>query len=184
MTPQHRRAMKNDKVSASPTETMPATYPAFLAELKQRIRTARLQASLSVNKELVRLYWNIGQEILLRQQNEGWGTKVTDRLAADLRRAFPEMTGFSARNLRYMRTFAAAWPESPIGQQLAAQLPWGHLMVLLDAVSTQPERDWYARQTIEHGWSRNVLAYQIDGGLFERQGGALTNFDRTLPAEQ
>jgi predicted nuclease of restriction endonuclease-like (RecB) superfamily len=94
------------------------------------------------------------------------------------------MTGFSARNLRYMRTFAAVWPETSIGQQLAAQLPWGHIILLLDAVSSLAQREWYAQQAIQNGWSRNVLAYQIDGGLFERQGGALTNFNRTLPAEQ
>lgn len=165
-------------------DDMPATYPAFLTDLKQRISTARLRASLSVNRELVLLYWNIGREILSRQQNEGWGAKITDRLSADLRRAFPEMTGFSSRNLRYMRTFAAAWPDAPIGQQVAAQLPWGHIMVLLDAVNSNEKRDWYAHQTIENGWSRNVLVHQIESRLFERQGGAFTNFQRTLPEEQ
>lgn len=90
------------------------SYPAFLAELKQRIRGARLQATLSVNRELVFLYWSIGRDILARQQAEGWGTKVIDRLAADLRRAFPEMTGISARNLKYMRAFADAWPREGV----------------------------------------------------------------------
>ncbi len=132
----------------------------------------------------MRLYWNIGREILSRQQNEGWGTKVTDRLAADLRRAFPEMTGFSARNLRYMRTFASAWPEHSIGQQLVAQLPWGHITHLLDLVSCPAQRNWYAQQTIEHGWSRNILVHQIESRLFERQGSALTNLKHTLPPEQ
>jgi predicted nuclease of restriction endonuclease-like (RecB) superfamily len=162
----------------------PETYPAFLADLKRRIRTARLQASLSVNRELVLLYWSIGCDILARQSNEGWGAKVIDRLAADLRRAFPEMTGISARSLKYMRAFAEAWPDESIVQQVAAQLPWGHLMHLLDAVKRSAQREWYARQTVEHGWSRNVLAHQIESRLFERQGGALTNFARTLPAEQ
>ena len=169
---------------AEPTEGTPDTYPAFLAELKQRIRAARLQASLSINRELLGLYWNIGREILTRQNSEGWGTKVIDRLAADLRRAFPEMTGISSRSLKYMRAFAEAWPHESIVQQLLHNCPWGHHMYLLDVVKCPIQREWYVRQTIEHGWSRNVLAYQIDGGLFERQGGALTNFDRTLPAEQ
>lgn len=160
------------------------SYPAFLAELKQRIRTARLQAALSVNRELVLLYWSIGRDILARQQAEGWGTKVIERLAADLRRAFPEMTGISARNLKYMRAFADAWPREEFVQQVVAQLPWGHNTHLLDAVKSPAEREWYARQAIQNGWSRNVFAHQIDGGLFARQGGALTNFSRTLPAEQ
>jgi predicted nuclease of restriction endonuclease-like (RecB) superfamily len=167
-----------------PGEGVPDTYPALLADMKQRIRSARLQASLSVNRELVLLYWSIGRDILVRQQNEGWGAKVIDRLAADLRRAFPEMTGISARNLAYMRSCAEAWPDESILQQVAAKLPWGHIMVLIDAVKSAVERDWYARQAIQNGWSRNVLAHQIDGGLFNRQGGALTNFDRTLPAAQ
>jgi len=162
----------------------PETYPAFLADLKQRIRNARLQASLSVNRELVVLYWSIGRDILIRQQNQGWGAKVIDRLAADLRRAFPEMTGFSARSLKYMRAFAEAWPQEQIVQQVAAQLPWGHNMHLLDATNTSAEREWYARQAIEYGWSRNILAHQIQTEAFARQGGALTNFARTLPPEQ
>ena len=167
-----------------PTDETPENYPAFLAQLKQRIRIARLQASLSVNRELVLLYWGIGRDILTRQSNEGWGTKVIDRLAADLRRAFPEMTGISPRSLKYMRAFAEAWPHGPIVQRLLHNCPWGHIMHLLDAVKCPVEREWYVRQTIEHGWSRNVLAHQIESRLFDRHGGALTNFERTLPPEQ
>jgi predicted nuclease of restriction endonuclease-like (RecB) superfamily len=162
----------------------PSNYPAFLAELKQRIGGARLRAALAVNRELVLLYWGIGQDILTRQNSEGWGTKVIDRLAADLRQAFPEMTGLSARNLKYMRAFAEAWPIREIVQQVAAQLPWGHNIRILEAVKSPEQREWYARQAIESGWSRNVLAHQIDSNLFARQGSALTNFSRTLPAEQ
>ena len=162
----------------------PDSYPALLAELKQRIRSARLRAALSVNRELILLYWSIGRDILARQRAEGWGTKVIDRLAADLRRAFPEMTGISARNLKYMRAFAEAWPSEEFVQQVAAQLPWGHNTHLLDALKPPSEREWYARQAIHYGWSRNVLVHQIESGLFARQGSALTNFARTLPAEQ
>jgi predicted nuclease of restriction endonuclease-like (RecB) superfamily len=162
----------------------PDSYPAFLAELKQRIRSARLQAALSVNRELVLLYWSIGRDILARQRAEGWGAKVIDRLAADLRRAFPEMTGISARNLKYMRAFAEAWPHEEFVQQVVAQLPWGHNTHLLDTIKSPAEREWYARQAIQNGWSRNVFAHQIESGLFARQGSALTNFSRTLPAEQ
>lgn len=160
------------------------TYPAFLAELKQRIRSARLRAAVTVNQDLIFLYWSIGRDILARQRSEGWGTKVIARLAADLRRAFPEMTGISGRNLRYMRTFAAAWPDEQFVQQAVAQLPWGHITYLLDGIKSPTEREWYARQAVDHGWSRSVLAHQVDGDLFARQGSALTNFTRTLPAAQ
>lgn len=167
-----------------PVPEPPENYAALLAELQQRIRSARLHAALSVNRELILLYWTIGRDILARQRVEGWGTKVIDRLATDLRRAFPEMTGISARNLKYMRAFAEAWPAEEFVQQVAAQLPWGHNMHLLDALKSPGEREWYARQAIRNGWSRNVLVHQIEGGLMIRQGSALTNFSRTLPAEQ
>ena len=94
------------------------------------------------------------------------------------------MTGLSARNLKYMRAFAEAYPNYEFVQQVAAQLPWGHTMVLLDSVKRPDDREWYMRQTIEHGWSRNVLVHQIESGLHKRQGKALTNFTRTLPAPQ
>lgn len=160
------------------------TYAAFVGDLKQKIATARHRAGLSINRELVILYWTIGRDILARQEREGWGAKVIDRLAGDLGRAFPEMTGLSARNLKYMRAFAEAWPDGEFVQQVVALLPWGHNVRLLDAVKAPKERAWYARHAIEHGWSRNVLAHQIDSNLFARQGNALTNFSRTLPAEQ
>jgi predicted nuclease of restriction endonuclease-like (RecB) superfamily len=101
----------------------PVGYDAFLLDLKQRIREAQVRAALAVNRELVLLYWGIGREILSRQQQQGWGARVIDRLAADLRHAFPEMSGFSPRNLKYMRSFAAAWPDEAFVQQVAAQLP-------------------------------------------------------------
>lgn len=162
----------------------PTNYPALLSDLKLRISSARLKAALSVNKELVVLYWTIGQDILSKQDAEGWGTKVIERLAADLRLAFPEMKGLSARNLKYMRSFAEAWPDGEFVQQVVALLPWGHNIRLLESVKSTSEREWYARQAIESGWSRNVLANQIDSGLYARQGTALTNFNRTLPKEQ
>lgn len=159
-------------------------YAALLAELKERIAAARLKAALAVNSELILLYWQIGRDILRRQRDQGWGAKVVDRLAADLHRAFPEMTGLSARNLKYMRSFADAYPDFKIVQQLVAQLPWGHVVTLLGAVKKAEEREWYMRQTIENGWSRNVLVHQVDGGLYHRQGKALTNFKHTLPSPQ
>ena len=109
-------------------------YDDFLRDLKQRVRTAQVKAALAVNSELVLLYWGIGRDILQRQQEQGWGAKVIDRLSADLRLEFPEMTGFSSRNLKYMRAFAEAYPDESIVQQPVAQIPWGHNCILLDKV--------------------------------------------------
>lgn len=168
-------------------KTLPApdsSYASLLAELKERIRSARLKAAIAVNRELILLYWSIGRDVLARQTKEGWGARVIDRLATDLRRDFPEMKGLSPRNLKYMRAFAEAFPDEEIVQQLVAQLPWGHNVKLIEALKSHEERLWYARQAVEHGWSRNVLAHQIESSLYRRQGKALTNFARTLPAPQ
>jgi predicted nuclease of restriction endonuclease-like (RecB) superfamily len=155
-----------------------------LQELKQRIRETQLRASVGVNRELVLLYWRIGWDILSRQERERWGAKVIDRIAADLKKAFPEMKGFSPRNLKYMRAFAETWPEEQFVQQVAAQIPWFHNCVLLDKLQRQEDRIWYAKATIQHGWSRNVLVHQIETSLHKRSGTAVTNFDRTLPSPQ
>jgi len=164
----------------------PADYPQFLAEIKARIAAARTRAALAVNSELIRLYWEIGHEILEREQREGWGAKVIDRLAADLRRELLDMTGFSRSNLHYMRSFASAWPRGAgsdeIVPQPVGQLPWGHIRCLLDKLDDSASRLWYAAQAVDNGWSRNVLQAQIATDLRGRQGGALTSFERTLPA--
>jgi predicted nuclease of restriction endonuclease-like (RecB) superfamily len=159
-------------------------YQELLARLKIQIRTARVRAALAVNQELVLLYWGIGKEILTRQKDDGWGTRVIERLAKDLRLEFPEIQGLSPRNLGYMKAFAEGWPEEAILQQLVAKLPWGHNVRLLDHVKNPAERLWYVRQAIESGWSRNVLVLQIESRLFLRQGKATTNFQATLPAPQ
>ncbi len=163
---------------------LPTGYAAILASLKDQIRSARLNAGLAVNRELVLLYWRIGRQIIEQQCLEGWGSRIIDRLSLDLRREFPEMKGLSSRNLKYMRAFSEAYADETIVQQLAAQIPWFHNCVLLDKVRRPEERVWYIRQTISHGWSRNVLVHQIESGLYEREGQALVNFDRTLPAPQ
>ena len=162
----------------------PDNYRQFLQSLKDRIRSAQVKAALAVNQELIVLYWQIGREILDRQQQEGWGTKVIDRLAKDLKRDFPDMTGFSARNLKYMRAFADAYPDAHLVQQVFSQIPWGHNVRLLDTLKVPEERLWYARKTVEHGWSRNVLLMQIDQGLHHQTSAAITIFERTLPPEQ
>ena len=160
-------------------------YDRFLQALKERIRTAQIRAALAVNRELVMLYWQIGQEIRLRQQAQGWGAKVISKLAKDLQKAFPDMKGFSRTNLLYMRAFAEAYPDEQIVQQAAGQIPWFHNCMLLDKVKDPEERLWYIQQTIQQGWSRSVLTQRVESGLYRRQGeGALTNFNQTLPQPQ
>jgi len=160
------------------------SYDAFLSTLKQRIRTAQVRAALAVNQELVLLYWQIGREILQRQQDEGWGTKVIERLAKDLKREFPDIKGFSRTNLLYMRAFAEAYPDESFVQQAAGQIPWFHNCVLLDRVKVPEQRVWYIQQTTQNGWSRAILEMQIESRLYERQGSAVTNFSQTLPEPQ
>lgn len=159
-------------------------YDDFLRELKERIRNAQVRAALSVNSELVLLYWQIGREIIIRQQQQGWGAKVIERLARDLKAAFPDIKGFSARNLKYMRAFAEAYPDEQIVQQAAALIPWFHNCVILDKVKNNLEREWYIQKTRENGWSRNILTLQINNRLFERQGKAVNNFNVILPSPQ
>lgn len=159
-------------------------YDNFLRELKERIRTAQVRAALAVNRELVLLYWQIGREILTRQQQQGWGTKIIDRLATDLRSAFPDLKGFSSRNLKYMRKFAETYPDEQIVQEVLAQITWYHNIALMEKLSSSEERLWYVRKTIEQGWSRNVLVHQIESQLYHRQGKAITNFEQTLPPVQ
>jgi predicted nuclease of restriction endonuclease-like (RecB) superfamily len=157
-------------------------YAAFLTDLKTRIRAARTKAALAVNRELVLLYWQIGQGILERQRVARWGDQVLERLSTDLRAEFPDMQGFSRTNLKYMRMFAAAYPE--FGQQPVDQLPWGHNVVLLSKLKDDGQREWYIRACIQNGWSRAVLEAQIATRLHERQGKAVHNFDQALPAPQ
>ena len=160
----------------------PSGYPDWLAELKTRIHHAQQRAVQAVNRELVQLYWQIGRDILERQGREGWGAKVIERLAHDLRTAFPDMKGFSRANLMYMRAFAEAWPDAEIVQQAVGQLPWGHNLVLLAKLKDSQQRLAYAQKAVEHGWSRSVLGMHIETRLLEREGQAQTNFEARLPA--
>jgi predicted nuclease of restriction endonuclease-like (RecB) superfamily len=160
---------------------LPENYAPWLNDLKQRIHAAQQRATLAVNRELLLLYWQIGSDITLRQREQGWGAKVIERLAQDLRTAFPEMKGFSPRNLKYMRAFAQAWPDQQFVQEVLAQLPWYHQLALLDKLSSPESRHWYAAKAIEHNWSRNVLVIQIESCLLERSGTAVTNFEACLP---
>lgn len=161
-------------------ELVPDGYSDFLKDLKSRILRAQRHAVLSVNRELVLLYWRIGLDILKRQSEQGWGAHVIDRLAYDLRREIPELKGFSQRNLKYMRALAAAYSDEAFVQQVVAQIPWGHNVRILDYVKDPAEREWYIYKTIEEGWSRNTLVVQIESGLYARQNSATTNFDTVL----
>lgn len=170
------------RFTASPLKAdLPASYPETLAEIKQRLQQSRLRTVLVANAAMVAAYWEIGQVILERQQSEGWGAKVIDRLSADLREAFPDMKGLSPRNLKYMRSFAAAWPDPAIVQRVIAQLPWRQNIALLDKLDSAAIRLWYAQQAAQNGWSQPILCLQIDGRLHERQGKAPNNFSLTLP---
>ena len=159
-------------------------YAAWLSDLKSRIQRARSQAALAVNQELVHLYHHLGSEILARQDLQGWGAKVIDRLAVDLAAAFPDMKGLSSRNLKYMRVFAELCPALQIGQQPAAQLPWFHIVTLLTKVTDPDQREWYAIRAVERAWSRATLQANIKAQLHLREGAAVTNFAQRLPEPQ
>jgi len=164
-----------------PRAGLPRDYAETLSAIKRRIQQERLRVVLAANSAMVLLYWDIGRMILDRQERAGWGAKVIDRLSADLREAAPEMHGLSPRNLKYMRAFAAAWPEREIVQRVVAQLPWRQNIALLERLDDEKTRLWYAQQTLQHGWSQPILCLQIDGRAHARHGKALTNFEATLP---
>ncbi len=161
---------------------LPDGYPELLEQLKRTVTAARWRAQRIVNTELLVLYWHLGDAVLQRQHTEGWGTRVIDRLATDLRAAFPDMRGLSRSNIKYMRQMAGTWTREAIGQQPVGQLPWGHITVLLDKLHDQSERDWYAAAAVQQGWSRNVLLNQIMNQLHRRAGAAPSNFPTGLPA--
>jgi predicted nuclease of restriction endonuclease-like (RecB) superfamily len=160
---------------------MPADYALTLVALKKEIRESRLRTVLSANAAMVTAYWEVGRIILGRQEKEGWGARVIDRLSADLRQSFPDMQGLSARNLKYMRAFAAAWPDPAIVQRTVARIPWRQNIALLEQLSDPKTRLWYASQTLRHGWTQPILSLQIESALHERQGKAVSNFPATLP---
>ncbi len=168
----------------SKLNSLPENYDHCLSDLKERIRRAQVKAALAVNQELVMLYWEIGREILTREQTQGWGAKVVERLAMDLKREFPEMKGFSARNIRYMKALAEAYPDKEILQRSVARLPWRHNIALLEKLKSREDRIWYAQQAIENSWSRDILVLQIENQLHQRLGEAVTNFEQVLPKPQ
>ena len=158
-------------------------YLEIVETIKDEIKGAQYKAAISVNHELVMLYYNIGRVI---NAHKSWGSKFIDNLAADIKISFPNATGYSPRNLKYMAKFAAEYPDIEFVQQAVAQIPWGHIVVLLDKFSDSSIRNWYIEKTIENGWSRNVLIHQIENGLYERQviADKISNFENRLASPQ
>jgi predicted nuclease of restriction endonuclease-like (RecB) superfamily len=164
-----------------------ADYKTFLQDVKDKIKTARLLAALSVNQELIQFYWELGNMIIQKQKNSQWGDKLIEVLATDLKRSFPETQGFSRSNLHSMKKFAEAYENLEIVQSLPGQLPWTHNLVLLERLKGPQERLWYARKTIENGWSYRMLMAQIKENLYKAQGQKelkTTNFLVRLPSPQ
>ncbi len=139
-------------------------YLDLIQSIKSKIQNAQYKATLSVNRELIMLYYNIGKVI---NEHKSWGNKFIDNLAADLRIAFPEAKGYSVRNLKYMAKFAATYTDAEFVQTVSAQIPWSHNVSILDKIKGEEQREWYIRKTAENGWSHNVLIHQIESGLYE-----------------
>jgi predicted nuclease of restriction endonuclease-like (RecB) superfamily len=169
------------------TEVSAANYKKFITSLKTKIRSAQIKGAIAVNRELIKLYWDMGKDVVEKQGQEGWGSKVLERVAKDLQNEFPGVEGFSRTNLFRMKAFYTAYAKVP---QLVGQLeqlpifsiPWGHNVILLESLKQTEERIWYASKAIEHGWSRSMLTIWIENDLYHREGKAITNFKAALPA--
>ena len=159
-------------------------YQQLLIDVKQRIQNAQVKTAIAANQELLLLYWEIGQLIVDRQAKEGWGANVINQLSTDLKKIFATMKGFSPRNLGYMKRFAKTYANFSILQVPLAKISWYHNITLLQKCPDEKIRFWYAQQALENGWSRNVMVHQIESGLYERQGKAITNFSKSLPTPQ
>ncbi|MBP7073938.1 MAG: DUF1016 family protein [Rhabdochlamydiaceae bacterium] len=183
---------KKNPPIAKKTEMSSANYTKFITFLKTKIRSAQIKAATSVNQELIKLYWEIGKEIVEKQKREGWGSGVLEKVAKDLQNEFPGVEGFSRTNIFRMRAFYLAYSSclTAVGQLQENQLepflniPWGHNFILLDKLKSFEERLWYASKIIEHGWSRSMLTIWIKNGLYRREGKAITNFKAVLPPLQ
>ena len=158
-------------------------YISIVEKIKSEITSAQYRAAVHVNADMLLLYYDIGCVI---NEHKTWGNKFIDNLASDIRMAFPESKGYSVRNLKYMAKFAETYPNREFVQQVVAQIPWGHNVVLLDKVSDTNEREWYIKKSAENGWSRNVLVHQIESGLYQRQVlvDKVSNFESRLPSPQ
>ena len=158
-------------------------YLSIIENIKSEITATQYRAAVHVNTDMLLLYYDIGCVI---NEHKSWGNKFIDNLAADIRIAFPKSKGYSVRNLKYMAKFAETYSEREFVQQVVAQIPWGHNIVLMDKVADMDERKWYIQKSAENGWSRNVLVHQIESRLYQRQvlADKITNFERRLPSPQ
>ena len=199
-------AKQNQSAPVTTPTAQDRDYRALLRDIKSRIRAAQIRASLSVNRELIKLYWDVGEMIVDRQRVEGWGKSIVDKLAADLQNNFPGIEGFSPRNIWRMRAFYLAWardkPQPTVAKrgrrrlarmspqegeflpQAVAEIPWGHNVILLEKLKDSAQRIWYALQASANGWSRSMLDHWIESDLYSRQGKAVTNFKQALPPLQ
>lgn len=159
-------------------------YLSLIDDIKSRIRQGQIKASLSLNTEMILMYWDIGAIILKRQKMDGWGKGIIPKLAKDLKNDLPEVKGFSERNLGYMLQLAKEYPDSSILQQAVAKLPWGHTILLMQRLKNTDERGWYIQQTLQNGWGRDTLAQMIKSDVYLRQGRSANNFGTTLPSLQ
>jgi predicted nuclease of restriction endonuclease-like (RecB) superfamily len=162
-------------------------YKHFLSGIKERLQTAQVRAAIAANSELIQFYWELGSDLIEKQKSHQWGSGFLEQFSHDMRQAFPEMQGFSVRNLQRIKQFAQLYPDLLITPQAVAQLPWGHVSLLIHAIKDKLTREWYAQQTIKNGWSRSVLEMQIESELYERQAESnkkISNFHKQLPALQ
>jgi len=162
------------------------TYKIFIKELKKKVQTTQIKASIKVNEELLRLYWEIAKMIVAKQKEASWGANLIEQISKDLKREFPDMKGFSATNIKYMRNWYLFWSDENRPQVVdeVFQIPWGHNREIITKVKKNEEAIFYAQQTVENGWSRAVLLHQIESGLYERGGKAINNFEAKLPSPQ
>ena len=160
---------------------MPEGYLSFIKQIKSTIAQQRLKTVLAANTSMIMLYWEVVNAILERQGKEGWGAKVIDRLSFDLKEEFPDMAGFSPRNLKYMKRFAEEWLDREIVQRTVALIPWRSNITLLDKLKEPKLRLWYAQKTIENGFGKDMLVFQIESQLHLRQGSSINNFNLSLP---
>jgi len=157
-------------------------YIEWFIELKSKIQSTQIKATLSANKEMILLYWEFGKELFEKQEKKGWGNAVVDSLEKDLRKEFPNLKGFSRRNLFYMKSFYAFYQmDFKKVQQFVAQIPWGHNILIISQSKNMEEAIFYLNETFENNWSRDILNLQIKNNLFERKGKAITNFSKALP---
>jgi predicted nuclease of restriction endonuclease-like (RecB) superfamily len=178
-------------MNAKTLTALPETYPAFLEDIKTRIRESQIRAAQSVNQELVKLYWWIGQQIVRKQEAEDWGSQVIDKLCKDVQSSLPGLSGFSRSNVFRMRAFYLSYSiVAPAVRQLenppefCLSIPWAHNVILFEKLKNLDEREWYARRAVQNGWSRTMLQSWIESGLYLRQGKAPNNFQDTLPPPQ